>query len=399
MDFRSMTAKIKRDLQLLPRLSGKSLFLFGPRATGKTSLIREQLENDVLIVDLLKSQFFLPLSQNPNELAAMIRAASPKFVVIDEIQKLPILLDEIHSLIETTDIHFLLTGSSARRLKKQNANMLGGRASKVSLYPLTWFELNRENKFDLDRYVQFGSLPRIYFSHQPAEELFDYVDVYLKDEILSEAVVRNLPAFSRFLKTAALCSGEILNYSSLASDVGLSANTIREYFAILDDTLLGFQLPPWKGAKNRKSVAKAKHYLFDCGVLNTLSGTKTVERNSNIYGTCFEHFIINEVKAYNSYRRKHWDLSFWRTEHAVEVDLIINDQIAIEIKSTKTVTQKMKHGLELIADEGSWRMRLLVTQDPIEKIDDNGLQMLHFSKFLELLWGGGLDQAAADSKT
>jgi predicted AAA+ superfamily ATPase len=387
-----MTAKIKRTLQLLPRLAGKSLFLFGPRATGKTSLIKDQLEDNVLVVDLLKSRFYLPLSHNPDELSAMIRAANPKFVVIDEIQKLPILLDEVHSLIESTDIHFLLTGSSARRLKKQNANMLGGRASKEALFPLTWFELTQDNKFDLDRYLQFGSLPRVYFSDQPADELFDYVDVYLKDEILSEAAVRNLPAFSRFLKTAALCAGEILNYASLASDVGLSANTIKEYFAILDDTLLGFQLPPWKGAKGRKSVAKAKHYLFDCGVLNTLAGTKTVDRNSNIYGTCFEHFIVNEVRAYNSYRRKNWDLSFWRTEHAIEVDLIINDEIAIEIKSTKTVTAKMKKGLEVIGEESPWRMRLLVTQDPVRRTDDSGIQMVHFAEFLEMLWGGDLDR-------
>lgn len=391
-----MTAKIRRELQLGPRLSAKSLFLFGPRATGKTSLIRDQLDKDVLVIDLLTSKYFLPLSQNPVDLTAMIRAANAKFVVIDEIQKLPMLLDEVHSLIETTNIHFLLTGSSARRLKKQNANMLGGRASKAALFPLTWHELNRENKFDLDRYIQFGSLPRVYFSDNPADELFDYVDVYLKEEIQSEAAVRNLPAFSRFLKTAALCSGEILNYSNLASDVGLSANTMREYFSILDDTLLGFQLPPWKGAKTRKSVAKAKHYLFDCGVLNTLAGTKNVERNSNLYGVCFEHFLINEIKAYSSYRRKNWDLSFWRTEHSVEVDLIVNDQMAIEIKATKNVTSKMKKGLEIIRTEAPWKMRLLVTQDPVQKSDDRGIQMMHFSDFLRLLWNGDLDEFAGN---
>jgi len=389
-----MTSQIKRDLNLASRISVKSLFLFGPRATGKTTLIKEQLTGKVLLIDLLKSKYFLPLSQRPSELIEMIRAEKPEIVVIDEVQKLPILLDEVHNLIESTNIRFLLTGSSARRLKRQNANMLGGRASKAALYPLTWFELNRDNKFDLNRYIQFGSLPRVYFSEDPVEELYDYVDVYLKDEIQAEAAVRNLPAFSRFLKIAALSSGEVLNYSNVASDVGLSANTIRDYFAILDDTLLGFQLEPWKSAKSRKSIAKAKHYLFDCGVLNTLSGSKSVDRNSNIYGTCFEHFILNEIRAYSSYRQRRWDLSFWRTEHAVEVDLIINDHIAIEIKSTVNITAKMKRGLEIIASEASWNMRIMVSHDPIKRCDENGIHMIPYPDFLETLWSGGFDDAA-----
>lgn len=383
-----MTYKVARELILKPLIDRKSLFLFGPRSTGKTSLLRDQFSESTLVIDLLRASSFLPLSQNPSELESMIRASGAKIVIIDEVQKLPQLLDEVHHLIETTELRFILTGSSSRRLKRQNANMLGGRASKCSLFPFTWKELEKADKFDLNRYLRFGSLPRVYFSDAPGEELYDYVDVYLKDEIQLEAAVRNLPAFSRFLRVAALSSGNVLNYSNVANDVGLSANTIREYFSLLDDTLIGFQLPPWGNAKKRKSIAKAKHYLFDCGVIHALSGTKNVDRNSDLYGTCFEHFIINEVRAYNAYQSKRWELSFWRTDHGQEVDLIINDSVAIEIKSTKKPATKMQRSLELIAEEADWQARILVCQDPIAKTFENGVQQLPWTEFLQKLWDG-----------
>ena len=382
--------EFKRSLNLSDFTVKKSLFLFGPRATGKTSLIRRQLQDQAFRIDLLKSQNYLPLSQQPSDLEPMIAAQEKDLIVIDEIQKIPALLDEVHRLIEEKKLRFLLTGSSARKLKRHDANMLGGRASQTSLFPLTWHEISQSTEFDLDRYLRFGSLPKVYLAEDPVEELSDYVDVYLKEEIMAEASVRNLPAFSRYLKLAALSSGEQLNYANIAGDVGLSAKTIRSYFQILDDTLLGFELPVWRSGKNRKAVATSKHYLFDCGVMHALSGTKYLDRNSDLYGRSFEHFILNEVRAYQSYTRKRWDLSYWRTHDGDEVDLVIDDRIAIEIKSTRQVTGSDLKGLRKIRDEAMWEKLIIVSQDPIPKFAENILS-LDWQSFLSRLWGHEFD--------
>lgn len=310
-----------------------------------------------------------------------------KFAIIDEIQKLPVLLDEVHHLIESKHIHFILTGSSARKLKQDNANMLRGRATKVNFFPLTWKELSDAKVFDLQRLLRYGSLPRVYLSETPENELFDYVDVYLKEEIRIEATIRKLPEFSRFLKIAALQMGQLFNYAGTASDVGgISAQSIRNYFEILDDTLIGFCLSPWKSGRSRKSVSTAKHYLFDCGVTHALSGTQYLDRNSTIYGDCFELFIINEIRAYISYRRKRTEISFWRTKHGEEVDLILDDSIAIEIKSTTRISSSDSSGLRKIAEEGTWKMRYLISQDEVERKPENNLRFVYWEAFLRELW-------------
>lgn len=384
-----MSYDIPRIMQLADFLEKKSCFLFGPRSTGKTSLIGTQLADRAVVIDLLDSKFYLPLSENPAQLAELVAISSDKIIVLDEIQKFPAILDEVHRLIERDKKVFLLTGSSARKLKRENANMLGGRAAQTSLHPLTWSELNAVEKFDLDRYLRFGSLPRVYLSKDPQDELYDYIDTYLAHEIQIESEVRNLPAFARFLKVAALTSGDVCNYSNVASDVGLSANTIRDYYEILDDTLIGYMLPPWRSGTNRKAIATAKHYLFDCGVIHTLSRTETLDRNSNLYGRSFEHFILNEVRAYNTYKRKRWELSFWRTKHGTEVDLIINDTVAIEIKSTVKSTSAHTKGLVAIADENAhWQARILVSHDPLDRQVENNLLLLHWKTFLSRLWSG-----------
>ena len=385
-----MRSEIPRSLQLSDFIDNKSLFVFGPRATGKTSLIESQLADRAFIVDLLDSKFYLPLCENPARLQEMISLHQDKVVVIDEIQKFPAILDEVHRLIEKEHRIFLLTGSSARKLKRENANMLGGRASQTHLHPLTWFELDRTKQFDLDRYLRYGSLPRIYLSNDPQQELYDYVDTYITQEIQIESEIRNLPAFSRFLRVAALHSGDLCNYAGTASDVGLSAKTIKDYFEILDDTLLGYMLTPWRSGKSRKSIAKAKHYLFDCGVMHTLSRTEFLDRNSNLFGRSFEHFILNEVRAYNSYKRVRWDLCFWRSKHGAEVDIIINDECAIEVKSTAKVSNDDIKGLVAIGDEGTWQQRILVSQDPIDRYNESGLAILGWTTFLKKLWQGDI---------
>ncbi len=385
-----MELEFKRTLDLSELTKKKSMFLFGPRSTGKTFLLKRQLGERALIIDLLKSQFYLPLSQNPSKLADMIEGQEKRLVIIDEIQKLPILLDEVHHLIEEKNIRFLLTGSSARKLKHEFANMLGGRAGSSRLFPLTWKEMADAGVFDLDRCLRYGSIPRVVLSEDPQSELYDYVDLYLKEEIIAEALVRNLPIFSRFLKLAAIGSGEQINYANIASDVGLAAKTIRDYYEILDDTLLGYELPVWKSGRKRKAVATSKHYLFDCGVLHTLAGTQSIDRNSDLYGKAFEHFVINEIRAYQNYTRRRWELSYWRTHQGDEVDLVIDERYAIEIKCSSRISSRDMKGLMKIKEEAEFNHRIIISTDPIDQ-QHEGIQLLHWRSFFSKLWEGHFD--------
>lgn len=345
----------------------------------------QELGQEALTINLLSSQYFLPLSQNPSLLGSLIQVQEKTLIIIDEVQKLPEILDEVHHLIEEKSYRFLLTGSSARKLKRQHTNMLGGRAGAAALFPLTWFEIQGTQPFNLDRALRYGTLPRVYLADDADEELYAYVDLYLKEEIQAEALVRNLPNFSRFLKLAALASSEQINYANIASDVGLSAKTVKEYYEILQDTLLGFELPVWKSGKKRKTSSTAKYFLFDLGVIHTLTGTKNLDRNSDLFGRSFEHFVIGEVRAYQSYARRRWELAYWRTVDGQEVDLIVDDHLAIEIKATSKVNLKDLRGLKLIQDEAGWKERILVSQDPLNQILE-GVTCLHWQTFLERLW-------------
>jgi len=345
----------------------------------------QELGLEALTINLLSSQYFLPLSQNPSLLGALIEVQDKTLIIIDEVQKLPEILDEVHNLIEQKSYRFLLTGSSARKLKRQHANMLGGRAGAAALFPLTWFEIQSTQPFNLEKALRYGTLPRVYLAENADEELYAYVDLYLKEEIQAEALVRSLPNFSRFLKLAALASSEQIHYANMASDVGLSAKTIKEYYEILKDTLLGFDLPVWKSGRKRKTSSTGKFFLFDLGVIHTLAGTKTLDRNSDLFGRSFEHFLIFEVRAYQSYHRRRWELTYWRTVDGLEVDLIIDDAVAIEIKATSKVNLRDLRGLIQIQDEADWKQRILVSQDPLDQVLE-GVTCLNWQTFLERLW-------------
>jgi len=377
---------IRRLLNIDKLIERKSCFLFGPRGTGKTYLIRQQKHASHFSVDLLRGEVYLRLKANPSLLEGMIGLEPVQKVLIDEIQREPLLLNEVHRLIEEKGLHFLLAGSSARKLKKEHANMLGGRAGIAHLFPLTWKELSEAKQFDLKRVLRYGSLPKIYLSEDPEQDLFDYIDSYLRDEIQSEALVRNLPVFNNFLRLAALCSNQVINYSSIASDLGVSVNTVKEYFQILDDTLVGYRLEPWRRGKKLKTVATSKYYLFDMGVCQALQNL--AEDVGGPAGTSFEQFIINEVRAYVSYSRLRVDLTFWRTHNQDEVDLIIGDHTAIEIKSTKKVSDRHLGGLTKISGEHSWKNRILVTNDPINARHPSGILLLHWETFFTNLWKG-----------
>jgi predicted AAA+ superfamily ATPase len=375
-----------RTVNLLKLLKKKSFFLFGPRGVGKSYLIRSTLSEKAFVINLLKTAMQLRLQQNPSELEEIIKADAKgaEIIVIDEIQKIPVLLDEVHRLIEEQQIKFLLTGSSARQLKSGGVNLLGGRARIANLFPLTYMEIGEKN-FNLDTYLRYGSLPAVWNSDEPEEELDAYVQTYITQEIKAEGAVRKIPAFVNFLQAAALSNGQLLNYANVARDGGVSPPTIASYYEILEDTLIGFQVQPFKKKTSRKSVSTAKFYFFDPGIVNTIIGTRFVDRNSNLFGELFEQFIALELRAFIEYHRIKMPLQFWRTEDKKEVDFIIGDELAIEVKSTKKTNASHLRGLKSLQAEGIIKSYFLVSQDPVERLTD-GILCLPWQSFLGRLW-------------
>jgi predicted AAA+ superfamily ATPase len=372
-----------RIINLPNLLKKKSFFLFGPRATWKSFLIKQQFSPAIPVINLLKSEMYFRLSSKPQELESMIKAYPDlQIVIIDEVQRVPMLLNEVHRLIEEQHLRFLLTGSSARKLYHQHTNLLAGRAWEASLFPLTSAEIPQ---FDLKRYLHFGGLPPVYLSDDPREELIAYVHTYLQQEIQIEALVRRIPAFTRFLTTAALTSGETLNFTSIGSDVGLSPSTIREYYQVLQDTFIGFLVTAWTKTIKRKAISTAKFYFFDIGVKNTLANIKHLEPASDLYGQAFEHFIALELRAYLSYRRLHLSLCYWRSVHGHEVDFIIGDEIAIEVKTTQQVNDKHLKGLNILAEENICKKYYLISFDSIQRRQNN-IEIMPWQIFLEQLW-------------
>jgi uncharacterized protein len=375
---------LARTLDLATLLSKKSLFLFGPRATGKTHLVRETLPN-AQVYNLLRPRDFSRLLADPGILEQEI-APSTKLVVIDEVQKLPGLLDVVHHLIETQKTHFLLTGSSARKLKRGHANLLGGRAWTAALFPLTSNEIP---EFDLLRYLNRGGLPGIWTSEDPGEDLQSYVETYLREEIAAEALTRRLDQFARFLDVMGLTNGQELAYESLSRDTGIQSKTIRNYVEVLSDTLLGFELTAFGKTTVRKSITRSKFYLFDVGVANTLARQGVIHPKSVAFGVAFEHFLILEVRAYLSYRRLSLAMTYWRTTSQMEVDLIIGSELALEFKASARVTNHDLKGLKALREEGMVKRYMVVSQDAEVRTTDE-ISIMPWRAFLTLLWSDKL---------
>jgi predicted AAA+ superfamily ATPase len=373
----------RRLLDIKGLVASKSHFLFGPRLTGKTTLIRETFQ-DVPIINLLDSSTRLRLLQRPSDLESLIIPSNSDCVIIDEIQKVPDLLDEVHKLIEEKHLKFLLTGSSARKLKRTHANLLGGRARVAKLFPLTTLEIP---DFDLTRYLAVGGLPPIYLSQDPFEDLIAYVDTYLNEEVEQEARVRNLGNFSRFLKSAALSNSQIVNFAAIASDSMVKESTVKGYYQVLMDTLLGETLEPWTQSKKRKAIQTPKFFFFDVGVANAILGRTTLSKEGVDFGHAFEHFIYMELKAAISYFRKHESLCFWRSVNQQEVDFVIGNRVAIEVKSKERATFRECSGLLALQEENTFKTYFLVSRDPTRR-KENGITFVHYRDFLRQLWGG-----------
>lgn len=374
-----------RVLSLTELVQKKSLFLFGPRSTGKTTLLRQQFPPE-RIVNLLRGSVLVSLSQEPDRFREMVRAMPlPDLpVVIDEIQKMPRLLDEVHDLIEDQGIRFILTGSSGRKLRNSGVNLLAGRAWHCNLFPLCSKELG---EMDLNRYLLYGGLPQVVDSPDPIEELDAYVTVYLKEEVMAESLVQNLVHFSTFLRTAALSNAQQINYANISRDSGVPVGSVRAWFGILQDSFVGFLLEPWKG-RGRKAVATAKFYFFDVGVANFLAGFRTLERNTTEYRRAFEQFIAMELRAWLSYRRIKETLCYWRTRDGLEVDFVVNSLLAVETKASSRVRPADLKGLRAIAQEGNFRHRVLVCLEETARVTDDGISILPWRRFLNELWGG-----------
>ena len=335
---------------------------------------------------MLKSDEYTRLLRRPQLLREeLLSFGEETLVVIDEIQKIPQLLDEVHWLIVNRGIRFILCGSSARKLKRIGTNLLGGRAMSVKLYPLVSAEIP---DFDLVRGINHGMLPRHYLAANPKKRLEAYIGTYLKEEIQDEAVVRQLAAFNRFLDVAAQSNGEIINYKNIAQDCGVSAVTVKEYFAILQQTLIGYMLPAFTDSKKRRAITAPKFYYFDVGVANHLLHRSNLQQGSVDFGHAFEHLMIQELIAYLSYSESDEHLSYWRTASGYEVDAIIGDgRVAIEFKSSEEVQSKHTKGLKAFSEEYA-DARLIVVSMDVNPRMLNGVEIVPAMDFFQLLWEG-----------
>lgn len=367
--------------------SDENMFLFGARQTGKTSLLLEKFP-EAKFYDLLESNTYERLQRNPSLLRQDLEmCAEGTLVIIDEVQLIPALLNEIQWLIVRKNLHFIMSGSSARKLRRSGANMLGGRATLNLLYPFVSAELP---DFDLVKAVNQGMLPRHYLAHGDKywSMIQAYVSVYLKEEIKAESLVRNLSTFNRFLEIAALTDGEMVSYNNIAQDCGIDAKTVKEYFAILEETLIGYMIPAFSKTVKRKLRQSPKFYYFDVAIPNYLLSRRNLKPGSADFGHAFEHLVIQEIIAYLGYHKIENALSYWHTYNDYEVDTVLGDaKVAIEIKSNEEVQSRHLRGLKAFSEEHPEARLIVVSLDTNPRFL-NGVEIWPAKQFLEQLWTG-----------
>lgn len=374
----------KRVLDLPALLRHKSFFLLGPRQTGKSTLLRASFP-EAVFVDLLESETFHELSSHPERL----RQRQPdrkSCLVIDEIQKLPILLNEVQLMLDRNPaLRVVMTGSSARKLRRGAVNLLGGRAWMAALNPLVSAEtpgvplVSRLNR---------GGLPSILDSAKPSEDLRAYVGAYLREEIRAEGLVRSIENFSRFLDVAGLTSGEQVNYTAVANDAGVPARTVREHYQVLVDTLVGHELPAYQKTSKRKPVAMAKFYLFDVGVANVLKHVESHAPGSASFGQALEHQVFLELRAFLDYRRLSLPLAYWRSQSQFEVDFVAGDAVAVEVKAKASVSERDLKGLRALREEVALKHALVVCLERSRRKTEDGIVLIPVQEFFSGLWDG-----------
>lgn len=363
----------------------ESMFFWGARQTGKSTLLKN-LYPDSMYFDLLLSSEYERFLRNPSLLKEILDEKEIKGpVIIDEIQRIPAMLNDIQWLMVNRNIQFILCGSSPRKILRSGSNLLGGRAVRSELYPLVSAEIP---DFDLIRALNNGLLPRHYLSNNPWKLLSGYIGSYLRDEIIAEARIRNIESFSRFLEAAAFSDSEIVNYTNIAADCGVSSPTVREYFQILEDTMTGRFLPSYQKTPKRRVISAPKFYFFDVGVAGYLLKRKNIVYGSEAFGKAFEHFIYHEIYSYSKYSDKNFPVSYWRTASQIEVDFILGDnETAVEVKSSNMVNQNHLKGLKSFAEEYKVKKLIVVSTDVYPRKSGN-FNILPWRVFLERLWAG-----------
>jgi predicted AAA+ superfamily ATPase len=383
---------IERLLDLTNIQDKKSIFIFGPRQTGKTTFLKYKYPNAIYL-NLLNTQLQLELLNEPYRLNQIIEASEDKaLVIVDEIQKAPILLDEIQNIIqENNSLRFILTGSSARKIKKAGINLLGGRAKIISFAPFTYPEYTQA-KISLIQVLQWGTLPPVILSDDPKSELIDYIDVYLREEIKAEALVRSIAQFSKFLELAATTVSEQIVYDSLCSDVGVSAPTIKEYFQILEDTLIGHRLYPYSKTTKRKAMASPKFYFFDVGIGNALLKRFSLHEKTSEFGTACEQYVFQEISAYIKQNNKLISFYYWRSYDKHEVDFVVeleDEQVVlVEVKSSKKINSKHLSGINAFCEEKSINVykKIIVCFESTKRLIPKSIIVYPFVAFLKDLW-------------
>ncbi|MBI4040414.1 MAG: ATP-binding protein [Deltaproteobacteria bacterium] len=370
-------------------------FLWGPRQCGKSTLLHTAFPR-AKRYDLLLAKEFVRLQSNPGlireECDALNLTGKTQIdpILIDEVQKVPLLLDEVHWMIENRGLRFILCGSSARKLKRGSANLLGGRAIRYELFPLVYPEIS---DFQLLKALNRGTLPSHYIEDHYLELIEAYIADYLKEEIYAEALTRNLPAFEKFLEMAALSNGELIQYKNIAQECGVSPPTVKEYFLILQDTLIGKFIQPYRRRAKRRTLESPKFYYFDVGIVNHLAHRGEIQPKSELFGKAFEHFIFLELNAFISYQKLHKPITFWRTTTGYEVDFILGDaEVAIEIKSTDRVQSHHLRGLHSFLKDYKVQQAIVISLDPNPRKTAEGIQVLPWKVFLDRLWNGKVIQ-------
>ncbi len=382
-------------IQMLTRLlnlklpKGQSAFLWGPRKTGKTTFLRAAFPES-LRYDLLQTDLFLEFVKRPFLLREQLLAVSPKQlkepVIIDEVQKVPQLLDEIHWLIENKGLRFILCGSSARKLKRGKANLLGGRAWRYEMHPLVSAEVA---DLDLLKALNRGMIPLHYMQTEYRKSLQAYVQDYLKEEVFDEGLTRNIPAFSRFFDAMGYSHGELTNYANIARDCGVDAKTVKEYYQILVDTLLGTMIEPYKKRKDRNVIIRAgKFYLFDVGVAGAITHRRIPQEKGEQFGKAIEHFILMELLAHRAYSELNYDVNFWRTKSGLEVDFILgHGKVAIEVKGSSRVDNADLRPLKTFIREYRPARAVVVCNEGAARLHED-IRILPWRYFLKMLWNG-----------
>ncbi len=382
---------IKRLLKIdLP--SKQSAFLWGPRKAGKTTYLKEKFP-DSLYFDFLKTDLFIELSKSPALFRERLLAKEEQFlkqpIILDEVQKIPQILDEVHWLIENKSLRFILCGSSARKLKKRQANLLGGRAWRYQLFPFVTAELKNVN---LLKVLNQGMLPSHYLQNQNYKKsLKAYVQDYLKEEVFNEGLIRNIPAFSRFFDAMGYSHGELTNYSNIARECGVDSKTVREYYQILIDTLLGIRVEPFKRRQSRRVITSTpKFYMFDVGVAGILTKRFLGREKGEEFGRAFEQFILMEVVAYRSYAEHDFDINFWRTKSGLEVDFVLGrGEVALEIKGSNRVDKRDLKPLTAFMDEHAPKKAIVVCNEKEKRVCGK-IQIIPWKNFLNNLWEGNI---------